>query len=79
MAPGRFIEVFIDCPLEVCEKRDTKGLYKKARAGMIEGFTGISSPYEPSLVPEVHLKTNNDKVNECIDKIMNYLKNACYF
>ena len=79
MEAGKFIEVFIDCPLEVCEKRDTKGLYKKARAGMIEDFTGISSPYEPPLSPEIHLRTEKDTVNKCIDKIMNYLKDARCF
>lgn len=74
MAPGRFIEVFVNSPLDVCEQRDPKGLYKKARAGMIENFTGISSPYEPPLSPEVHLKTDTDSVNECVDHVLRYLK-----
>ena len=54
-AEGDFIEVFVDTPIEVCESRDPKGLYKKARAGLIPNFTGVSSPYEPPLSPEVHL------------------------
>ena len=53
--PGDFIEVFVDTPLEICEKRDPKGLYKKARAGEIPNFTGISDPYEPPSNPEIHL------------------------
>ncbi len=54
-AAGDFVEVFVDTPLEVCERRDPKGLYKKARAGEIKNFTGISDPYEPPDHPEVHL------------------------
>tara|TARA_B110000211_G_C14079817_1_gene553968 strand:+ start:2707 stop:3237 length:531 start_codon:yes stop_codon:yes gene_type:complete len=56
---GDFIEVFVDTPLAVCEHRDIKGLYKKARAGEIKEFTGINSPYEKPLSPEVHIKSNN--------------------
>lgn len=57
IAEDRFVEVFVDCPLNVCEERDTKGLYKKARAGEIKEFTGISAPYEPPLNPEVTVDT----------------------
>lgn len=57
IAEGRFVEVFVDCPLEVCEERDTKGLYKKARAGEIKEFTGISAPYEAPVDPEVTVNT----------------------
>ena len=71
---GRFIEVFVDCPLSVCEERDTKGLYKKARNGDISDFTGISSPYEPPLDPEVHLKTSEQTVEECIETILECLE-----
>ena len=53
MQPGDFIEVFVDCPVEVCEQRDVKGLYKKARAGEIKEFTGISAPYEAPSKPEM--------------------------
>ncbi len=57
MAPGEFIEVFIDTPIELCEERDPKGLYKKARAGQIPNFTGVSDPYEPPQQAELVLKT----------------------
>ena len=57
IAEDRFVEVFVECSLEVCEERDTKGLYKKARAGEIKEFTGISAPYEPPLNPEVTVNT----------------------
>jgi len=57
IAEGRFVEVFVDCPLDVCEERDTKGLYEKARTGEIKEFTGISAPYEPPLNPEVTVNT----------------------
>ncbi|HIC44749.1 MAG TPA: adenylyl-sulfate kinase, partial [Sulfurimonas sp.] len=79
MTPGRFIEVFVDSPLEICEKRDTKGLYKKARAGMIEDFTGISSPYEPPLSAEVHLRTDKETIDESVGKVLHYLKGALLF
>ena len=62
---GRFIEVFVDTPLEVCETRDPKGLYKKARAGVIADFTGISAPYEAPVRPEVHLKTHGKSIDAC--------------
>ncbi|AEA33041.1 adenylyl-sulfate kinase [Hippea maritima] len=69
-----FIEVFVDTPIEVCEQRDPKGLYKKARKGEIKEFTGIDSPYEPPLSPEIHLKTDKLSVNECVEKIVIFLK-----
>ncbi len=72
----RFIEVFIDCPLQVCEERDTKGLYKKARNGEISDFTGISSPYEPPTSPEIHIKTSEHSVEECVGQIIQYLERA---
>ena len=55
LAPGDFVEVFVDTPLEICESRDPKGLYKKARAGEIKHFTGIDDPYEPPVTPELVL------------------------
>jgi len=76
---GRFIEVFVDCPLSVCEERDTKGLYKKARNGDISDFTGISSPYEPPLNPDIHLKTSEQTVEECIETIIEFLDNKNVF
>ncbi len=79
MDDGRFIEVFVDCPLAVCEQRDTKGLYKKARKGEINDFTGISSPYEPPLSPEIHLKTSEHSVEECVGEILEFLEQAKVF
>ena len=71
---GEFIEVLVDCPVDVCEKRDPKGAYRKAREGLIKDFTGISAPYEAPEKPEIHLKTDKADVDECVQKIMNYLE-----
>ena len=79
MDNGRFIEVFIDCPLAVCEERDTKGLYKKARKGEINDFTGISSPYEPPASPEIHIKTSEHSVEDCVAQIIHFLEQAKVF
>lgn len=68
-----FIEVFVDAPLSVAEERDPKGLYKKARAGIIKDFTGISAPYEEPNDPEIHLKTNEINVIEAVRIISGYL------
>ena len=76
IAEDRFVEVFVDCPLEVCEERDTKGLYKKARAGEIKEFTGISAPYEPPLNPEVTVNTAALSVEECAHAVVNALVKA---
>jgi len=73
-AEGDFIEVYCDCSLEVCEARDVKGLYAKARAGLIPNYTGISSPYEPPEHPEVRLKTDTETLEESVDKVMEYLR-----
>ena len=70
---GEFIEVFMDTPLETCEDRDPKGLYKKARAGEIEHFTGIDSPYEASPHPEVRLDTSTMSVDTCVEKLLQHL------
>ena len=70
MPPGRFTEVHVSTPLEVCEQRDTKGLYAKARAGELADFTGISSPYEPPESPEVTLPTEQMPVDECVERIL---------
>jgi adenylyl-sulfate kinase len=72
--PIPFIEVFVDIPVEVAEQRDPKGLYKKARAGEIPNFTGISAPYEAPEKPEVHVKTDQLTVEECVAKITAYLQ-----
>jgi len=71
---GKFIEVFVDAPLSVLEDRDPKGLYKKARAGQIPEFTGISAPYEAPLNPEIHLDTSKMTVEECADAVIQYLE-----
>jgi adenylylsulfate kinase len=68
-----FVEVFVDCPLEVCEQRDVKGLYKKARAGNVTLFTGVDSVYEPPKNPDIILKTNELTVSDCVERIINYL------
>lgn len=68
-----FIEVFVDAPLEVVEQRDPKGLYKKARAGEIREFTGISAPYEPPINAELHIKTAECEVKEAVQMIADYL------
>jgi len=74
VSEGEFIEVFCDAPLEVCESRDVKGLYKKARSGEIPEFTGITSPYETPENPELYLQTNILSVDECLEKLFRYLK-----
>jgi adenylylsulfate kinase-like enzyme len=71
---GSFVEVFVDCPLEVCKERDPKGLYARAMRGEIKDFTGITHPYEPPIVPEVHITTNNSTPEECANKIFNYIE-----
>ncbi|KAB7501653.1 Bifunctional 3'-phosphoadenosine 5'-phosphosulfate synthase, partial [Armadillidium nasatum] len=70
-----FVEVFVDTPLEVCEERDVKGLYKKARQGMIKGFTGIDSAYERPEIPDVTLKTHEFNIDECVQHVLEFLKN----
>lgn len=74
-APIPFVEVFLDAPLEVCEKRDPKGLYKKARKNIISDFTGITSPYEPPHNPEILIRTDKNSVKVCTEKIITYLEN----
>ncbi|MCG7199141.1 adenylyl-sulfate kinase [Marinobacter pelagius] len=71
---GEFIEVFMNTPIETCEKRDPKGLYQKARAGQIKDFTGIDSPYEVPERPEVILDTSVQSVDACIDQLIGYLQ-----
>ena len=70
-----FIEVFVNTPLEVCESRDVKGLYKKARAGEIKNFTGIDAPYEDPKSPEIEVKTDLEKAEKSVDRIVEYLMN----
>lgn len=73
---GDFIEVFVDAPLEVCEARDPKGLYKKARAGEIPHFTGISDPYEPPHQPELHLQAGSATPAELAGQVVAYLEQS---
>lgn len=68
-----FIEIFVDCPLEICEQRDIKGLYKKARKGEIPDFTGISSPFEPPLNAELVINTNDITENDAVNMITTYI------
>lgn len=74
MEEGEFIEVFVDAPLEVCEQRDPKGLYKKACAGLIKNFTGIDSAYELPENPELVLKTAERSVQQLTDEVLDYLQ-----
>ncbi|WP_068546623.1 adenylyl-sulfate kinase [Thalassotalea crassostreae] len=71
---GEFIEVFIDTPIEICEQRDPKGLYKKARAGEIKDFTGIDSTYDVPTNPEIHVKTADLSIEQCARQIVDHLK-----
>ena len=67
--PGEFVEIYCQCPVEVCEQRDTKGLYKKARAGEIGQFTGISSPYEAPDRPELVVNTSERSLQDCVQQV----------
>ena len=69
-----FIEVFVDTPLEVCEKRDVKGLYAKARKGEIKNFTGISAPYEAPENPQIQVKTENKSIEDSAKEVYDYIK-----
>ncbi|ATS19119.1 adenylyl-sulfate kinase [Synechococcus sp. PCC 6717] len=70
---GRFVEVFVNAPLMVCEQRDVKGLYKRARAGEIRNFTGIDDPYEPPLHPDVECCTHLESIDESVAKILKFV------
>jgi adenylylsulfate kinase len=73
VADGDFVEIFVDAPIEVCEARDPKGLYKKARAGELKGFTGIDDPYEPPLKPELVLDAARKSPQTLADEVLAYL------
>jgi adenylylsulfate kinase len=75
---AEFIEIYVNTPLEICEQRDPKGLYKKARAGEIKQFTGIDSPYEAPEKPEINLLTANRSVEECAQEVINWLQEHNY-
>jgi adenylylsulfate kinase-like enzyme len=74
MPDGRFIEVYVNAPIEVCEQRDPKGLYAKARAGVIKEFTGISAPYEPPTRSEIELRTDKLTVAESVASIIEFIQ-----
>ena len=78
LSDGEFIEVYVKCPLDVCEERDTKGLYKKARAGEVKDFTGISAPYEEPLNPELTIDSSKLTVEESTRAVLNYLEEKGY-
>ncbi|WP_053361319.1 adenylyl-sulfate kinase [Bacillus sp. FJAT-27251] len=74
LTEGEFIEVYVKCPVAECEKRDPKGLYEKARKGLIKDFTGIDSPYEEPDQSELVIETDRSSIEECVDQVIQYLK-----
>ena len=78
LAPGEFVEVYVQCAVTVCEQRDTKGLYAQARAGQIKDFTGISAPYEESDHPEIIINTETATMAESLDQLIRELKRLGY-
>jgi bifunctional enzyme CysN/CysC len=78
VAPDEFLEIYVDAPITICEARDPKGLYKKARAGQIPNFTGITSPYEPPEDPELHIRTDKSDVKEAAEQILSLLRTGQY-
>lgn len=78
LLPGQFLEVFIDTPLSVCEQRDPKGLYKKARAGEIKHFTGVDSTYEAPLNADIHVETEGHSIESCAEAVVNQLAELGY-
>lgn len=78
LAEGEFIEVYIDTPITICEQRDPKGLYKKARAGEIKDFTGIDSSYDVPIAPQIHVKTAEQSIIQCAEQIVGYLMTQGY-
>ena len=73
MVPGEFVEIFVDIPLAVAEQRDVKGLYKKARAGELKNFTGVDSPYEAPLHPDIYVDMNNTTPEAAAERIVERL------
>jgi adenylylsulfate kinase-like enzyme len=72
-AGAEFVEIFVNAPLAICEQRDPKGLYGKARAGKLKGFTGIDAPYEPPEDPEIVVKTDKQSPQESVNQILDQL------
>jgi len=75
---GEFIEIFVDTPLNVCESRDPKGLYQKARKGEIPNFTGISSPYEAPKKPEIHIINDKISIDDAVHQTIDYMEEKGY-
>lgn len=75
---GNFVEVYVNAPLSLCEQRDVKGLYQKARAGLIPQFTGIDDPYEPPMAPEVECRTDQENITESMHKVIAKLEELGY-
>ena len=73
LAPGEFVEIFVDTPLAAAEARDVKGLYAKARSGALKNFTGIDSPYEPPATPELRIDTTQETPEQAAERIVSYL------
>ena len=74
IGPEDFLEIYVNAPIEVCETRDVKGLYEKARAGEIKGFTGIDAPYEPPVQPALEIKTAEQSLEESVEAVFEFLK-----
>ncbi len=74
MAEGEFVEIFVDAPIELCRRRDSKGLYRKADEGRIKNFTGVDSPYEPPLAPELCLHSDRETAEALAERVIEYLK-----
>ena len=75
----KYFEVYVNCPIEVCESRDVKGLYKKARAGEIKNFTGIDSPFEPPTEPDLEIRTDINPIEYCHNQLLeNIIKKIKY-
>ncbi|EIJ41593.1 adenylylsulfate kinase ApsK [Beggiatoa alba B18LD] len=74
-----FIEIFCDCPINVCEERDVKGLYRRARSGEIKEFTGISSPYEMPEQPELTINTAINSLDDCVEQVLHFLKQRAIY
>ncbi|MEO0240524.1 MAG: adenylyl-sulfate kinase [candidate division WOR-3 bacterium] len=74
----KFVEIYVKAPIEICMQRDVKGMYKMAIEGKIKGFTGIDDPYEEPLNPEVVCETDKESIEECVEKILNFLENKGY-
>ncbi|WP_458411816.1 adenylyl-sulfate kinase [Schinkia sp. CFF1] len=75
---GEFVEIYVKCALAECERRDPKGLYKKARNGEIKGFTGIDAPYEPPQNPELIVETDQESLRESVERVLSYLQEKGY-